>query len=120
MAYDEELGDRLREVMAERGDFTERKMFGGLAFMVGGHMCCGVIKDDMVVRIDPDRSEDLLKDKHARPMDFSGKPMKGFLYVAPEGTAQEKQLRRWVDEGMAFVATLPPKAGKTKKARKAK
>ncbi|HEX2239884.1 MAG TPA: TfoX/Sxy family protein [Actinomycetota bacterium] len=114
MAYDEKLGDRLREIVAESGDFTERKMFGGLAFMVKGHMCCGVIKEDMVVRVDPERSEQLLKDKSARPMDFSGKPMKGFLYIAPAGLRTEKQLRRWVDEGLSFVATLPPKSKKLK------
>jgi hypothetical protein len=109
MAYDEELGARLREIVAEHGDFTERKMFGGLAFMVGGHMCCGVIKDDLVVRVDPGRSEKFLEDDDVRPMDFTGRPMKGFLYIAPSGVAKEMDLRRWVDEGMSFVATLPPK-----------
>lgn len=114
MAFDEKLGDRLREVIAEHGDFTERKMFGGLAFMVRGNMCCGVIKDDLLVRVDPERSEELLKDKNARPMDFSGKPMKGFLYIAPPGVRTEKQLRRWADVGLSFVATLPTKSKKAK------
>ncbi len=113
MAYDEELGARLREIVAEQGEFREQKMFGGLAFMVGGHMCCGVIKDDLVVRVDPEQSEKLLKDKNARPMDFSGKPMKGFLYISPAGTSTEKRLRRWVDEGLAFVSGLPPKTKKS-------
>ena len=115
MSYNEELAARVREIVIEKADPVERKMFGGVAFMVGGHMCVGVIKDDLVVRLGEDGTDDALRHPAARPMDFTGKPMKGFLYVGVEGTTKERDLRAWIDKGLAFVGSLPPKKEKTKR-----
>jgi len=109
VAYNEELGSRIREILTEAGDVEDRKMFGGLAFMVGGHMCVGVIGDDLMARVGPDAHEQALEKPHARPMDFSGRPMKGYVYVAPSGLRTEAKLRGWIQLARDFVATLPPK-----------
>ena len=85
MAYDESLAHRVRKMLAPVGDITERKMFGGLAFMLGGNMCCCVDQSNLVVRTGPDRYEDSLERPHVRVFDFTGKPMRGFVYVAAEG-----------------------------------
>ena len=77
--------------------------------MVGGNMCCGVIKDDLVVRVGPDSYEDMLAELHARPMDFTGRPMKGMVYVGPEGCRTDKALAKWVRRGADFAASLAPK-----------
>jgi len=87
---------------------TERKMFGGLTFMVAGHMCCGVNGDELIVRLDPDREADSLAKPHARPMDFTGRRMRGFVTVQPEGLNGAK-LTRWVREAVARAESLPPK-----------
>ncbi len=109
MAYDERLAERIREVLRGRGDVFEKKMFGGLAFMVRGNMCCGVVGDDLMVRVGPDGYEAALERPHARPMDFTGKPLKGFVYVAPEGIATRPTLETWVGLARDFVETLPAK-----------
>jgi TfoX/Sxy family transcriptional regulator of competence genes len=109
MAYDEDLADRLRRALSEHPDLTERKMFGGIAFMLGGHMCCGVATEDVMLRVGPDAYEAALAEPHAREMDFTGKPMKGYVYVAPEGLASERDLKAWVEKAVRFVRTLPPK-----------
>ncbi|MDQ3914759.1 MAG: TfoX/Sxy family protein [Actinomycetota bacterium] len=109
MAYDEELAARVRELLEERGVPSERKMFGGIAFMVNGHMCCGVIKEDLVLRLGPDAANKALRDPDVRPMDFTGRPMKGFVFVSAEGTKTEARLRRHVQSALDFVETLPPK-----------
>src|SRR5204863_9866814 len=85
VAYDEKLAARVRAVLAKRTDMSERQMFGGLTFMVAGHMCCGVNGDELIVRLDPDGEDDALARPHARPMDFTGRPMRGFVTVQPEG-----------------------------------
>jgi TfoX/Sxy family transcriptional regulator of competence genes len=108
MAYDEELAARVRAELGSRGDVTERKMFGGLAFMVAGNMCCGVNGDDLMLRIGAEAGT-ALEDRHARPMDFTGRPLTGFVYVDAEGTAAESDLRRWVGRALEFAETLPPK-----------
>lgn len=110
MAYDEELADRVRDSLGGRPDVGQRKMFGGIAFMVGGHMCCGVIGEDLVVRLGPDGADAALDEPHTRPMDFSGRPMSGFVYVSPGGTTGPRSLEGWVARALDFVATLPPKA----------
>lgn len=111
MTYDEQLAGRMREILAEQnGSTDEREMFGGIAFMVKGHMCCGVIGDDLMLRLGPDRAEDAIEDPHARPMDFTGRPMKGYVYVAPPGLKTERSLRRWMGLAREFVHELPPKA----------
>jgi TfoX N-terminal domain len=109
MAYDERLAERIRRVVPGDVSVRERKMFGGLAFMLDGHMACGVMGPDLMLRIGLGRSERALAEAHVRRMDFTGKPLKGFVYVAPEGVGSEETLRRWVEQAAAFAATLPPK-----------
>ena len=109
MAYDEELGDRIRDVLADRDDVREQKMFGGLGFMVSGHMTVGVIDDELMARVGADGEDDALAQPHARPMDFTGRPMTGFIQIAAEGVATEEQVQPWVERALAFVTTLPPK-----------
>ncbi len=83
MAYDEVLGDRVRELVAPQSESGEIKMFGGLCFTIAGNMCCGVVHDDLMLRLAPDDAERALSEEGVRPMDFTGKPMKGMVYVAP-------------------------------------
>ena len=109
MAYDESLADRVRDALSARADLSERKMFGGIAFMVGGNMAVGVIEDDLMVRLDPADAEQALTEPHTRPMDFTGKPMRGMLFVDSEGMASDEDLAGWVDAGADFAASLPPK-----------
>ena len=108
MAYDEKLAARIRAILADHADVREQKMFGGLTFMVGGHMCCGVNGDELIVRLDPDQENDALARPHARPMDFTGRPMRGFVTVQPEGL-KGAQLNRWVREAVAQAESLSPK-----------
>ena len=114
MAFDEELASRVRDCLGVRSDVTEKRMFGGLAFLLGGHMCCGIVGDDLMVRVGPDAFEDALSKPHARPMDFTGTPSKGMVYVAPPGLRTAKSLASWVHRGVAFAASLPPKAAPRK------
>jgi TfoX/Sxy family transcriptional regulator of competence genes len=109
MAYDQKLADRVRDALGTTRGVTERKMFGGVAFMVRGNMCCGVIDEKLMVRVGPDAYDGALKLIHARPMDFSGKAMRGFVYVSAEGTKTARQVRTWVGRGLEFVRTLPTK-----------
>jgi TfoX/Sxy family transcriptional regulator of competence genes len=109
MAYDETLADRARDVLASRSELSERKMFGGVAFMVAGNMAVGVIGDDLMVRLDPADAEKALAEPHVRPMDFTGKPMKGMIYVDSAGTEADEDLAGWVEAGAAFAESLPPK-----------
>jgi hypothetical protein len=109
MAYDDKLAGRVRTVMEEEGTHVEKKMFGGLCFLVGGNMAIGVNRDNLMVRVGPDAHEATLKLKHARPMDFTGRPMKGMVFVGPEGTATKKNLRAWVRRGLTFAGSLPAK-----------
>jgi TfoX/Sxy family transcriptional regulator of competence genes len=109
LAYDESLASRIRDHLALEPDVVEKKMFGGLAFMVRGHMCCGVNGGDLMLRVGSDTHHQLLAEPHARPMDFTGRPMKGMLYVGAPGTATEVDLRQWVERGVAHVRSLPPK-----------
>ena len=109
MAYDEGLAQRLREVFAERSDVEEKKMFGGLCFMASRHMCCGIMGDTLMARVGPDNYETCLAGEHASQMDFTGRAMKGMVYVAPAGIESDSELARWVGLCTDFVATLPPK-----------
>ena len=110
MAYDEKLADRIRNILGRRKGITEKKMFGGLSFLLNGKMCCGVLKDILVVRVNPKESYMLLKKPHVRPMDFTGHPMKGFLYVSKGGCKTEKRLSAWVERSVDFVSSnLPPR-----------
>jgi TfoX/Sxy family transcriptional regulator of competence genes len=109
MVYDEGVAERLREAYSEIRDVVEKKMFGGIAFMVGGHMSCGVVSDTLMVRVGPDRYADALARPHAREMDFTGKSMKGFVYVDPSGFESDEALTSWVSLSVDFVSSLPPK-----------
>jgi TfoX/Sxy family transcriptional regulator of competence genes len=109
MPYDEGLAERLRELFSAHRNVTEKKMFGGIAFMVAGNMCCGVVNDTLMARVGPDHYEIALKRPHSRQMDFTGKPLKGFVYVAPEGIESDKDLADWVRLCTDFVTTLPAK-----------
>lgn len=108
--YSEDVADAVRHALTESGvSAVERKMFGGLAFMVRGHMTVGVIGDELMVRVGKDAHPDAVAQPHAREMDFTGKPMAGMVYVAAPGFRDDEQLRAWVDRGLAFTSTLPPK-----------
>ncbi len=113
MAYDEKVAERLRgaftRLLSEGDDIEERKMFGGVAELVNGHMCVGVIDSDLVVRVPPADADAAVAEKHARPMDFTGKPMRGWVYVAPAGFRTDAALDRWVAWGLAFVRQAGPK-----------
>jgi TfoX/Sxy family transcriptional regulator of competence genes len=109
MAFDEALAERIRAVLDARSDVDERKMFGGIAFLVAGNMACGVMGDDLMVRMAPADAEALESEPGVRRADMSGRPMKGWLLVAPEVTADEGDLERWVRRGEEFAASLPPK-----------
>jgi TfoX/Sxy family transcriptional regulator of competence genes len=116
MAYDAELADRVRELLEPRRDITERKMFGGVAFMVNGNMFVGVSDSDLMVRVGPDAHQASLARPHARPMDFTGRPMKGYVFVGASGYRTRKALETWVERGLGFAATLPKKAKKSARA----
>jgi TfoX/Sxy family transcriptional regulator of competence genes len=106
MAYDEKLADRVRRALGRRPDVIEKKMFGGLAFFLDGKMFCGIVKDDLMVRVGPERYEAALREAHVRPMDFTGRPMNGYVFIGPHGSRTEKTIKNWIDQGAAFVATL--------------
>lgn len=109
MAYSEQLADRTRAALVASRDLEERLMFGGLAFMVNGHMCCGILGEDLMVRVGPDLYQSSLAQPHTREMDFTGKPLKGMVYIVSEGLETERQLGQWVQRGLAYVSTLPAK-----------
>ena len=109
MAFDEHLAERVRALLAQRADVDERRMFGGLGLLVAGNMCVGVIGDDLIVRLDPDDAGAALTEPGARPFDFTGRPMRGWLFVSPDATAEDSDLERWVRRAEAFAAGLPPK-----------
>jgi len=108
VAYDEDLADRVRAVLPPAEAVTERQMFGGLAFMLGGHMFCGVVQDTLMVRLGPEGADRALNQPHVRPMDFTGRPMKGMVFVEPGGL-HDAALREWVTAAAAFARALPPK-----------
>lgn len=109
MAYDERLANRIRKVLARRKAVTEKEMFGGLAFLLRGHMCCGIVKNDLVIRTGPERYEKDLSQPYTRPMDFTGRPLTGFVFVGPGGYRTDKALVKWVKEAIDFALSLPHK-----------
>jgi len=109
MAYDEELSEKLRAVFEDHPDIEEKKMFGGLAFMLSGNMCVGINDSMLMARVGPDQYETALTKTYAREMDFTGRSMKGFVYVTPEGISEDEDLRFWTDLCEQFVSSLPPK-----------
>jgi hypothetical protein len=115
MAYDTELADRVRHALAGSADVVEQPMFGGLAFMIHGHMGVGVLRDDLIVRTGEDGFDAAMAKPHVRPFDFTGRPARGMVYVAPAGTADDEALRDWVRIGAEHSRSLPPKAAKKPK-----
>jgi TfoX/Sxy family transcriptional regulator of competence genes len=109
MAFDDGVAQRLREVFAGQRGIIEKKMFGGIAFMHRGNMCCGVVNETLMARVGPDAYADALARPHAREMDFTGKPLTGFVYVDPPGFAEDSQLREWIGLCQSFTASLPAK-----------
>jgi TfoX/Sxy family transcriptional regulator of competence genes len=107
MAYDEGLADRIRKALHDRDDIEEKKMFGGITFMVAGRMACGVVHDDLMVRVGPDGHEAALAEPDARPMDFTGRPTRGMVYVEPAATRRDKDLARWVDRAVKVATAVP-------------
>lgn len=108
MAYNLKLAERIRSQL-DGIPVVEKKMFGGVGFLLNGNLACGVNKDDLIVRVDPEKHTALLKKPHARPFDMTGRPMKGWLLVEADGVKTEKQLSAWVKEGVEFAATLRTK-----------
>lgn len=109
MPFDARLAQRIREALGGRDGLSERQMFGGLAFLLRGHMCLGVVGAALMVRVGPQAHAAALARPHVRPMDFTGRPMKGYVFVDPPGTAGDDMLADWVDRGLRFAAGLPPK-----------
>jgi TfoX/Sxy family transcriptional regulator of competence genes len=108
MAYDIKLAELMRTEL-QGLPFVEKKMFGGIGFLLHGNMACGLYKDDMVVRINPAMHEARLKKKHTKPFALRGSPMKGWLLVEPAGCRTKKQITAWISEGVEFALSLPPK-----------
>jgi TfoX/Sxy family transcriptional regulator of competence genes len=109
MAFDEAVAGRVRKALAGSPDVVEKRMFGGIAFMLRGNMCCGVIGDRLMLRVGPDGYEAALSRPHSRAMDFTGRAMKGLVYVEPAGFASPRDLKAWIERAMKFALSLPAK-----------
>jgi len=119
MAYDEKLAQRIRQAFGTRNDVTERKMFGGLTFLCGGRMCCGIVGGDLMVRVAENELDELLRGRHVRPMDFTGRPLAGFLYVSPPGFRTDAALRGWLFRGVRVAIRKATASGKGRSHRRA-
>ncbi|MBI5867208.1 MAG: TfoX/Sxy family protein [candidate division Zixibacteria bacterium] len=117
MAYDEKLAERMRQALAGKRKITEKQMFGGLAFLADGKMFAGIIKTELMARVGPERYDDALKEPHVRPMDFTGRPMAGYVFVAPKGCRTSDTLERWIQWSLDYVSCLPAKPTKKAKAK---
>ena len=109
MPYDEKLAQKVRHQFKRTRGIAEKKMFSGICFMVNGNMVCGVERNNLVIRVGPDNYEEALKEPHARPMDFTGRPLKGFVYVRPQGHNTKKALISWVKRGLDYATSLKAK-----------
>ena len=119
MAYDEVLALRIRDLLRDCSEVSEKKMFGGLAFMLNDYNFCGINDDRLMVRVGAERYGEALEQKHVRPMDFTGRPLKGYVYVEGVGLKSDDALKGWVQKGVEFVESLPPKkAAKKRKKRR--
>ncbi|HTP28090.1 MAG TPA: TfoX/Sxy family protein [Anaeromyxobacteraceae bacterium] len=112
MAYDLELAARVREMLGGRSEVTERAMFGGLAFLLKGKMFCGVLGNELLARVGPEAHDAAMAQPHVRIMDFTGRPMRGYVFVGPAAIPTTLQLKRWVKDCEAHAATLPDKPPK--------
>jgi hypothetical protein len=109
MVYNEVLADRIRKLLKEQKGLGEKEMFGGVTFMLHRKMCCGVVGNELVVRVGPGRYQEALNQPHARPMDFTGRPLKGFVFVGLGGYKTDNDLAKWVNQATKFVSSLPVK-----------
>ena len=107
MAFDERLGDRMRDALSATREISEKRMFGGLCFLWRGKMFAGILGDELLLRIGPERQPSALLQPHVRVMDFTGKPMKGYIYVGPEAIDADAALEQWLQEALAFTQSLP-------------
>lgn len=112
MPYSEPLAERMRPNLLTRPDVREKSMFGGVAFLVNGNMCCGIWKDLLVIRLDKEEGTKALDEEHVRVMDITGRPMKGWLFVEPAGYKADKDLAKWIERAYVFASSLPPKQKK--------
>jgi len=109
MAFDTTLADRIRRHLETIDGITEQKLFGGIGFMLRGNMCCGVMKDSLLVRVGPEAHDDAVAQPHAEPMSMGGRVSRGFVVVAPPAIESRAALSAWVEKGLSFAANLPPK-----------
>ena len=109
MAFDENLAARIRARLSRRTGVTEKKMFGGIIFMLQGNMCCGVHRDSLIARLGPEEAGAALAEPHTRVFDLTGRPMKAWVLVEPKGLVEAAQLRKWVDRAAKWAGSLPPK-----------
>jgi len=109
MAFDEGLAQRVREGLGDTPGMSEKKMFGGLCFLLGGNMCCGIVGEELMLRVGKDAYDDTLARPHARVMDFTGRAMRGMVYVGAEGLIEDADLAAWLAPAVAFAGALPPK-----------
>jgi TfoX/Sxy family transcriptional regulator of competence genes len=109
MAYDEVLAERIRTVLAGRDGFVEKKMFGGIGFLLNGNMCVGVWKEQLILRLAAEQADAALEQEHVRVFDITGRPMTGWVLVEPEGMRTDEALSGWIDQAIAFVSLLPAK-----------
>ncbi|HBY93967.1 MAG: TfoX/Sxy family protein [Ardenticatenaceae bacterium] len=109
MPYDEHLARRVRVQLEQLSGLVEKKMFGGIAFMINGNMACGVNGEDLIVRVGPDQYQEAMTQPFVRVFDMTGRPMKGWIVIGPEGYESEDRLRGWIQQGVAFAQSLPAK-----------
>jgi len=109
MAFSEELAERIRQGLARKKGIEEKRMFGGIGFLLNGNMLVGVWKESLIVRLGPEEGGEALKEPHVKEFDITGRPMKGWVLVAPQGVEDDEQLRGWVRRGVKFVGKLPAK-----------
>ena len=112
MPYNEELAERVRKLLKRRKGYSERKMFGGVCFMINGNMCVGIWQGSLIVRLDRDSHERTLSEPYTRPMDLTGKVMRGWAIVDPEGIAEDDELKTWVRRAAAYAGSLPAKGSR--------
>jgi hypothetical protein len=109
MAYNQELAERIRDEIGAHPALVEKQMFGGIAFMIHGNMSVGVAGEELMVRVGKENDETALAEPHVRPFDLSGRPMAGWVLVGADGTTAEKDLANWIDTGVTYAESLPPK-----------
>ena len=109
MAFDDALAERIRKRLGRRKSLTEKKMFGGIGFILGGNVACGVHEKEMIVRVAPGETGTLLREPHTRRFDLTGRPMNGWILVEPSGLTTDGALDKWIDVGATYAASLPAK-----------